>query len=236
MSNSYFAFKQFRIEQDQCAMKVSTDACILGAWTPVPSGAARVLDIGAGTGLLSLMIAQRAPASRITGLERNDRAAAQGAENAAASPFSDRVQIIQADALAWEERHQYELIICNPPFFRHSLLGPDKARNAARHSGELNPESLAAIIRRHLMPDGTASVIWPAIEFGLFREAAEGEGLQMQHELSIRDRPDGRINRIAGIFGSRQSACRREALSIRNNDGSYTSDFVRLLSPFYLAL
>jgi tRNA1Val (adenine37-N6)-methyltransferase len=142
MANSYFDFKQFRIEQGNCGMKVSTDACIQGAWTPVPHGACRILDAGAGTGLLSLMLAQRAPEVMIDALEIDEAAAIQAGENISASAFADRIHIHHQDVRSFQPEDQYDLIICNPPFFINSLNSPEAARNLARHNHTLQQKDL----------------------------------------------------------------------------------------------
>src|SRR5437763_1278410 len=115
MSQSYFQFKQFTIHQDHCAMKVSTSACIQGAWTPIPDNAGSALDVGTGTGLLSLMLAQRAPQLSIDSIEIDAIAAAQANENVHQSPFADHIHLMQCDAKEYNPEKKYDLIICNPP-------------------------------------------------------------------------------------------------------------------------
>src|SRR5688500_11779251 len=129
MANQYFQFKQFSIQQDRCAMKVSTDACIQGAWTPIADNVKDVLDIGAGTGLLSLMLAQRNYDIRIDAVELDVEAAQQAKENVASSPWKDRVEVIQADVTQHSFTKLYDMVICNPPFFNNSLLGDTDTRN-----------------------------------------------------------------------------------------------------------
>jgi tRNA1Val (adenine37-N6)-methyltransferase len=237
MSNSYFSFKQFTVQQDACAMKVSTDACIQGAWTPLTENIKRVLDIGAGTGLLSLMIAQRAPDAYIDAIELNGSAARQAEENVAASPFAGRINVLNADATAWQSDEGYDLIICNPPFFRNSLTGPNAARNAARHTASLNLHSLIEVIARNLAIDGLSSIMWPADEQEAFAALAADSGLYMQRTLLVRDRAGTRITRIIGIYGRQNCAQPAvEELIIKSADGSYMPEFCRLLSPFYLRL
>src|SRR5205085_2984467 len=122
-SNSYFQFKQFRVQQEATAMKVSTDACIQGAWTPIEPFVKNVLDIGTGTGLLSLMVAQRNNHILIDAIELDENAAQQATENIHASPWGDRINIVNGDIRNYTFNRQYDLIICNPPFFQNSLLG-----------------------------------------------------------------------------------------------------------------
>src|SRR5262245_25570320 len=123
MSNTFFQFKQFRIEQDKCAMKVSTDACIQGAWTPIEENVRNVLDIGTGTGLLSLMLAQRKPGIRIEAIEIEEQAYKQAAENVAYSPWAEQIHVIPGDVRNDSLNRKFDLIVCNPPFFQNSLLG-----------------------------------------------------------------------------------------------------------------
>ncbi|RZK99421.1 MAG: methyltransferase, partial [Hymenobacter sp.] len=136
MPNDYFQFQQFRIAQSDCAQKVSTDACLLGAATNL-AGATRVLDIGTGTGLLALMAAQRAPVAAIEAIEIDLLAAGQAAANVAASPWANRLTVrpLSLAAYAATQPAPFSHIICNPPFFRRSLAPPDAARATARHEG-----------------------------------------------------------------------------------------------------
>ena len=160
MPNDYFQFQQFRIEQGACAMKVSTDACLLGAAADL-TGATRLLDIGTGTGLLALMAAQRHPTVEIEAVEIDAAAAAQAAANAAASPWAGRIRVSGmslADYAATPARPPFSHIICNPPFFRQSLRSPDAARTTARHEAAdtLSFEALAAFAAQFLLPSGLA--------------------------------------------------------------------------------
>jgi tRNA1Val (adenine37-N6)-methyltransferase len=137
LGNSYFQFKQFTVHQGDCAMKVTTDACIQGAWTPVQKDEVRILDIGAGTGLLSLMLAQKAPNAIVDAVELNEQAATQAGQNFAGSPWADRLNVICSDIQGYRATHKYDLIISNPPFFNNSLKGPEASRNNARHTTAL---------------------------------------------------------------------------------------------------
>lgn len=237
MSESYFRFKQFRIGQERCAMKVSTDACIQGAWTPVPPVCRSILDIGAGTGLLSLMLAQRAPNAEILALENDRAAAGQAAENAAASPFARRIQILNADASAWSSIARFDLIICNPPFFKNSLQGPDARRNQARHVSSLDAACLVRLALAQLAPEGQASFLWPAEAHEAFASEAEQAGLLLQRQLRICHRAGSRVGRVVGIFGRKTpAAVATETLVIKDGSDAYTEDFRELLRDFYLAL
>jgi len=246
MANSYFQFQQFRIEQGNCAQKVSTDACILGATADL-AGAIRVLDIGTGTGLLALMAAQRAPAAHIEALELDTAAAAQAAHNVAASPWAARVTVhplslaayaaSQPIALAGAGQH-FSHIICNPPFFRRSLAPPDTARATARHAGEtsLTFEAISGFAAAYLRPGGTLTVLLPPPEMAEFAEAARASGLAVQARLAVRHRPDGRVTRGVWQFGQQApgEVAERE-LVIKSEDGlAYSTDFRSLLADFYL--
>jgi tRNA1Val (adenine37-N6)-methyltransferase len=235
MSNSYFRFKQFTIEQDRCAMKVSTDACIQGAWTPIATDAKHVLDIGAGTGLLSLMIAQRAPQVSIDALEMDAETAAQASDNAAASAFADRIHVTQVDATKWQPAMSYDLIICNPPFFQNALKGPDAARNQARHSGALDMPALIELTQC-LAPNGIASFLWPRAEHDIFVEKANAAGLYLIAQLNIRHLVRSVVSRVVGIYSRMPSSPVIENLVIKDETDNYTEQFIKLLSPFYLNL
>ena len=139
MSNSYFQFKQFTVFHDRCAMKVGTDGVLLGAWTRTGQGCS-ILDIGTGTGLIALILAQRIPDARITAVELDREAALQAAENVRNSPWAARIEVVEADIRQYATRvsHPFDIIVSNPPFFNSSLHSPSEARTQARHTDSLS--------------------------------------------------------------------------------------------------
>lgn len=172
MSNNYFQFKQFTIHHERCAMKVGTDGVLLGAWTPLPHEG-QVLDIGCGSGLIALMIAQREQLLRVTGIDVDEDAVVQARENVEASPFANRVDIrlcsLQQLSAADECAASFDAVVCNPPFFQDSLLPPDLQRSLARHTTTLPFEELAAGASRLLRTGGRLSVIIPTTSLDEFR-------------------------------------------------------------------
>jgi tRNA1Val (adenine37-N6)-methyltransferase len=247
MSNSFFHFKKFTIHQDQCAMKVSTDACIQGAWTPVtgdpqPESQAelqrlRILDIGAGTGLLSLMLAQRNEGVIIDAIEFKEDAANQAVENVQASPWKDRINVIHADAREFDSVEKYQIVISNPPFFINSLKSPEKGRSLARHNDELSLTQLFSCIERNVGPYGYASIMLPPAEQRQWKLLLQNNNWSIFQQLNIVPTINASANRVVSL-------CRREPklspseedLLIRDKSGSYTPEFINLLRPFYLKL
>lgn len=184
MSNSYFEFKQFIVRQDRCAMKVGTDGVLLGAWADVPAGsrgdagagcdagggALRILDVGCGTGLIALMMAQRFPEAQVWGIDIDPEAVAQARENVEASPFADRIHVVEGDVRCFEDLEDsgdlehfggFDAIVCNPPFFMNSLACPDNQRATARHTVNLTYQDLMKATYRLLADEGVFSVVIP---------------------------------------------------------------------------
>ena len=153
-----FRFKQFEIEQDRCAMKVGTDGVLLGAWA---QGGRRILDIGSGTGLISLMMAQRFPEAEVVGIDMDADACGQARENVMASPFRDRVEIVCCRLQDFGAIGVFDAIVSNPPFFVDSLKNPDSKRTMARHTDSLPFRDLFAGVKRLLSDDGIFSAIVP---------------------------------------------------------------------------
>jgi len=166
MSNAYFSFKQFTVYQDLCAMKVGTDATLLGAWAGVGE---RMLDIGTGTGVIALMMAQRLPESRVDAIDADADACRQASQNVMASPFSGRIDVIfrrLQDFAASHIEPIYDAVVSNPPYFNHALKSPDERRTMARHADSLPFRDLTACAFRLLKSEGTFSVVVPAEERG----------------------------------------------------------------------
>lgn len=249
-----FQFKQFVIRQDRTAMKVCTDACVLGAWADVGTGA-RLLDIGTGTGLLALMAAQRAPHAHVDAVEVDEAAAQQAWENVANSPFARQITIHQTaiqDFLfpAPDPALRYDHILTNPPFYTNSLRSPDRAVNRALHADELPFSDLLAAVGRLLAPAGTWWLLLPPPEMNrLTQQAAHvPKPLFPVRQLYLRHHAHKPIVRhlTAFRFGNPASAEQAapssptvETLDIYEPDGqpgrpTYTAAFRALLQPYYL--
>ena len=176
MSNEYFKFKQFCVCQHRCAMKVGTDGTLLGAWAAAPKGKCRILDIGTGTGLVTLMMAQRFPEAWLTGIDIDEEAVLQASDNVKASPFADRIRIEWGNVLTYEAE-PFNAIVCNPPYFVGSLTCPDKARTVARHTVSLTYSGLMEAARRLLGDDGLLTIVIPSDSYPIVESEAALAGL-----------------------------------------------------------
>lgn len=236
MSNSYFRFKQFTIHQDRCGMKVSTDACIQGAWAPIELHVKRVLDIGAGTGLLSLMLTQRNSGIITDAIELDAAAAEQAKENVAVSPWAGRINVIQGDVNNYPFAAKYDMVICNPPFFINSLQSEEMQRNNARHDVSLGQEELLKVLGNRLSDTGYAVVMLPPVEHAAWELLCEKNGWHPVQKLEVQPREGREANRIIGVYSRTKAALQSETLAIKKADDSYTEAFTELLRPFYLFL
>lgn len=240
MSNTYFQFKQFTVQQDRCAMKVSTDACLFGAWAAEKINTLQltcrtILDIGAGTGLLSLMLAQKTGAM-IDAVELDRAAAYQARENVQASAWGDRIQVIQADIKTYSSNRKYDLIISNPPFFEKSLLSPDKINNQAKHSQDLTLQQLMQAAGEHLEATGHVAVLLPWSRMDYLVQTAIAEGFNLVAALLVSHSPAHPFFRSC-LFLNRfaEQEVIREEMSIKN-ENRYTERFTALLEDYYLYL
>lgn len=242
VAQSYFQFKQFRIHQDRVAMKVSTDACIQGAWTPIPAGAQRALDMGSGSGLLALFLAQRGPQLHIDALEISEEDARQGAENLMASPWARRLVPIQGDHAHFFPHYGYELICTNPPFYVDSLPAHSAPRERARHLSRSGQRQWLESIGRLLAPEGRLSIQYPADREGLWSGELRRLGLILESELRIRAYPSRPPYRVVGLWRSGDSSflsspVQRMNLSVYLGKGEgYSPEFRDLMKDFYLFL
>jgi tRNA1Val (adenine37-N6)-methyltransferase len=186
MPNDWFEFKQFKILQDRCAMKVGTDGVLLGAWAALPVQGG-VLDIGTGTGLIALMMAQRNAQIRIDAIEIDLEAARQAAGNVAESPWASRIRVEHCSFQNFLETApcRYDLIISNPPFFSFSVKAGNDKRTLARHTETLSFDTMLAGSMQLLSPGGTLALILPVAEFDLFSEKAKVFGFFEQRRLTV---------------------------------------------------
>ena len=237
MPKDQFHFQQFTIRQDRCLMKVGTDGVLLGAWTPV-EGVRTILDIGTGTGLIALMLAQRAPGALIHGVELDAPSAEQAAENATASPWSDRVTIIPQGIqdYALHATTRYDLIVSNPPFFYGGLKSPKVERNRVRHAETLTFGELVKAVVHLLAPDGRFCVILPQAEGRAFQEIALSFGLFPTWIREVCGRPGKPVERLLLQFEQESRPVFRESGLIIQGEvpGVWTDSFKALTGGYYL--
>ncbi|MBO7111385.1 MAG: methyltransferase [Bacteroidaceae bacterium] len=232
MSNQYFDFKRFRIEQENCSMKVGTDGVLLGAWFPLEAGMS-VLDIGTGTGLAAIMAAQRGAGS-VTAVEIDPDAAGQARRNAAGSPWTDRINVHCADIARFTAESGFDRIVCNPPYFRDSLRCPDAGRTTARHNDSLSFETLVRCSADMLAPDGVFCVVLPFDAVGEFSKCASVAGLNLCRRTDVITAPGKQPKRSLLAFSRQSCSLQSDVLIMCGSDGSETSDYINLVKDFYL--
>jgi tRNA1Val (adenine37-N6)-methyltransferase len=237
MSNPFFRFKQFTIRHDQCAMKVGTDGVLLGAWAEV-AACRTILDVGAGTGLIALMVAQRNENAVIDGVEIDPDTYRQAAENVAASPFAQRVRMYQASFhdFACTTTQRYDLIISNPPYFVRSLKCPDDKRRLARHSDELSLAGLVAGSIPLLSPGGRLALILPFLQRDEPGHAALSRELHCVRRTEVSPVENAAPKRLLAEFSLLPPPAPVETGSLILEDARHqrTTAYYELTRDFYL--
>lgn len=233
MANSIFRFKQFAINQDRCAMKVGTDGVLLGAWSGQEEQPKRILDIGTGTGLIALMMAQRFPEAKVTALEIAPRAAEQAAENIADSPFAERVEVVQADIFEWEPKQTFDLIVCNPPFYPTGLPAATPERTAARHAGNFSFAQLLNKVQELSHQKTTLGLVLP---HHIYQEISFSDfGWHPLKNCVVYPTPNKPAHRILSDFKKCESTVSATKLIIETGQRHQYSDGYRELTKnFYL--
>lgn len=225
--------------QERCAMKVCTDACLLGGYSARylrgSKGVERVLDIGTGTGLLSLMGAQQSGASFV-GVEMDAVACLQAKENFAASPWKERLEAVCGDVRSFVAPAPFDFIVTNPPFYEDDLKSGDALRNQAMHATRLRFPELLGVIKLQLRAGGAFAVLLPNISFATFQALAMAEGYHLQRALHIRNRMGAPLFRSIGIFTDRAVEAAVEEMEIYGEARQYTPAFTDLLKDYYLYL
>ncbi|MEI8111073.1 MAG: methyltransferase [Chitinophagia bacterium] len=236
MPNDYFQFQQFRVQQGKAAMKVCTDACIFGAWLAREWRGADglLLDIGTGTGLLSLQVAQETQC-RIEAIEIEMSAYQQADENFKASLWANRIRALKGDIRSFEPEYLYDFVISNPPFYENDLVSDNAKRNLALHSSELTLESLIFGMNKLLQPGGKWALLLPARRRNPAIENAEKNGWKLIKECMIRNQPSSKPFRHCLLFSRNVvNETEREDVYIKDN-GVYSDWMQQLLQPYYLA-
>ncbi len=233
MGNTFFKFKDFTIHQDRCAMKVCTDASMFGVWARKfvlePS---TLLDIGAGTGLLSLLIAS-AKEVKIDAIELDTEAALQATENIVASDFRDRIDVISTDIKNFHSSKRYDLIFSNPPFFENDLHSPDLNSNLAKHSTALSLDELFISADRLMHPKGAFAILLPFHRKDELLQLAEKRGFYPHAILDVKQTPNHSYFRTMVYFKKeRASIVEHEMLSIQEG-ATYSAAFKTLMKDVY---
>lgn len=233
-----FHFKRFSVSNCRSAMKVGTDGVLLGAWAfeDVEPGPMRMLDVGCGTGVISLMLAQRFPDAIVVGVDIDKDAVDEAASNFASSPWPGRLTAVQCDFLRFNDADGFDLIACNPPFFTDGALAPDAARRKARHQDGLTFTALMRGASRLLRPGGRVAVVAPAeAESELMAEACICS-LKPSRLTAVRTVEQKKPRRILleCVKDDKSVACSKSTLLISEPDGTPGQEYSRLVSPFYL--
>jgi tRNA1Val (adenine37-N6)-methyltransferase len=236
---STFQFKQFTIQQDKCAMKVGTDGVLLGAWAPIGHNPYSVLDIGAGTGLIALMLAQRSNAEQIDALEIDDDAYEQAMDNFEGSPWGDRLFCYHAglDEFMEEPEDEYDLIISNPPFYTEDYTSGNEQRDKARFTESLPFEDLAEAAGLLLSEEGVFCVIIPFKEEEKFTALALEEELYPFKVTRVKGTPDTDIKRSLMAFSRKENTTPIiDELIIEVARHDYTPEYIALTKDFYMRM
>ncbi len=234
MANNYFSFKQFTIYQDKCAFKVGTDGVLLGAYADV-AGAVNVLDIGTGSGLIALMIAQRCDAA-IAAIEPDEASFNQAVDNINNSPWKERIKAINSDLQGYEPHNlKFDLVVSNPPYFTGSLKNPDPRKSAARHNDSLTPSEMLEAVERLLNEKGKLQVIMPYAEGNILIAEAQGYGLFCNRILKIKPLPTSEVRRLILTFSRQRMKVTEKFLTIEHGKRhEFTEEYMNLTRDFYL--
>lgn len=235
---SIFHFKQFQIEQDRCAMKIGTDAVLLGTWTPLTNKPYNILDIGTGTGVLALILAQRSTAEQIDAIEIDDEAFEQATDNFEASPWNDRLFCFHAglDEFMDEPEDEYDLIISNPPFYTENYKTENTQRDLARFEDALPFEDLVEAADLLLSENGIFSVIIPFKEEERFLALAKDFELYPLKITRVKGKPNTEIKRSLLAFTRIQQTPLIDELIIEIARHQYTPEYINLTQDFYLKM
>lgn len=236
-----FHFKEFIINQDKTAMKVGTDGVLLGAWCSVDDSLDSILDIGSGTGVIALMLAQRNDALTIDAVEVDENAYEQSVENFEQSLWGDRLYCYNATFQEfaeeiYEEEETYDLIVSNPPFYSDDFETKNEARNKARFTSSLSFNALITGVTKILSKDGKFAVIIPFKEEKKFNNLANNKGLFLNRKCYVQGNPKSEIKRVLMEFSFHQLVIKKEHLVIEIERHQYTDSYINLTKDFYLKM
>ncbi|MFM6913908.1 MAG: tRNA1(Val) (adenine(37)-N6)-methyltransferase [Aquirufa sp.] len=232
-NRSIFEFKQFSLSHGNPGLKISTEACLFGAWASLKAHG-NCLDIGTGCGLLASMLAQANPSCNVKALEIHPGVANVAAKNFNNSPFKERLQEILADVSDYNPDVKFDFICSNPPFFTNHLAASDEAKHMAIHADHLSPAELAASIDRLLTKDGEWAVLYPADVLVLFEQFLQEKGLYINEWQHIHSHPNSPVLRVMASGSRVSNTLKKGHICIKTAEGEYSPAFIELLRPYYI--
>jgi len=233
MDGNHFTFKQFTINQEKSAFKVGTDGVLLGAYSDV-TGAKRILDIGTGTGLIPLMLAQRSEAE-IVAIEPDHDSYLQSCENINRSKWKNRIRVVETSLQEFSDIQKFDMVVTNPPYFSESLKNPDQRKSFARHNDSLNSADVLNSLANLLKEDGHLQLIMPYAEGNLMIAEAAAYGFYCQDILKIKPLPTSEIRRLILRFGRERVRATEKFLTIEHGKRhEFTEEYINLTKIFYL--
>lgn len=232
MSNSFFHFKQFSIYSQEKGLRVTTDSCLLGAIAN-HKNPEYILDIGTGTGVITLLMAQRFNEARIDAIEIDKTIAQQALNNISESKFKDRINLIEGDYLQYKPNQLYDLIVCNPPYFKKYLQKLASEKNNAIHNNQLDHEALLKKVSNDLTESGCLYIILPIYEANLLIKNALNTDWYIKEVYTIFNRPDKLYRKIVGLVKYSTETSDKKLL-LKKDDNSNSVEFQQLMHDFYL--
>lgn len=239
MSKDYFEFKQFKVFHGQCAMKVGTDAVLIGSWTQTTHTDKSILDIGTGSGIISLMLAQKTDETQIDAIDIDESAFHQAKINFENSPWSNRLHACLIDFTQQDNedlRKEYDLIVSNPPYFTNGVLAPCNKRSTARHVNSLNYQQLFKGVVHFLSKNGRFTLILPVEAEKDIEELAFSCNLHITRKCFVCPKSDGVVKRIMWEFSKQKSQMKEEHLTIELARHIYSPEYIALTKDFYLKM
>jgi tRNA1Val (adenine37-N6)-methyltransferase len=232
-SRSVFTFKQFSLAHGNPGLKISTEACLLGAWAQKFANG-KILDIGTGCGLIACMLAQSNPDVRIDAIEIHPEVAILALENIQKSPFKNQIQVIKGDVRSISTENRYDFIISNPPFFNNHLPTSFEDKQLAIHDDELNFVDLIIAIKNLLKPGGKFAVIYPKEVMDKFESELGKNGLFVNQLWHVFPTPKSKLLRVFCLGSTKKQDQILENFYIKDENNEYTEAFKLLLNPYYL--
>lgn len=228
---SEFIFQQFSLNHSKSSMKIGTDAILLGALSEV-RGAEKILEIGSGSGIISLMLAQRSLAN-ITAIDIHRPSVVQSKENFEQSPWNHRLRVVHSSLQEFDPESAFDHIVSNPPFFSNSLKSALENRNLARHNDTLSPDELAWHVKRLLTEKGCFSCILPYDQKSGYCRAFNAVSLYPQKIINIHPKPSRDINRVILQFSKQEITPRTTSFTLRDSDNNYSAEYRILTKDFH---